>query len=76
MITVIESALNLASEVSSILKIKEDRKYIDRIIKLQLEIKEENAKGYYSDDAKIEELSREAKIIFEAIQKDVSATRT
>lgn len=76
MITVIESALNLASEVASILKIKEDRKYIDRIIKLQLEIKEENAKGYYSDDAKIEELSREAKIIFEAIQKDVSATRT
>lgn len=76
MLPLVQSALTLASEVMHLINSKDARKYLDKSIELQMQIRNEEAKGYYSDDAKIEALIQEAKIILDAVQKDIAAYNT
>jgi hypothetical protein len=63
----IEAIVALGTEVVKLINTKEANKYGDRMVELKLEIQEEKARGYDADDAKIEALQHELKVIFEAL---------
>lgn len=72
MTALIAAGLELAAQIFTLINSMESRKYIDRIVKLKLEIEHEEARGYDSDDAKIEMLHKEAEIIMEAAKSDIN----
>ena len=69
--TVLDAALSLASQVFQYLNVKESRKYIDEMVELKRSIVEEEAKGYSSDDAKLEGLYADLAIIVEAARAEL-----
>lgn len=72
MLALLSAAIGAVSEGLKVLNTKEARKYIDRLVDLQLEIQKEESKGYHSDDAKIEALYKELKIVFEASKAEMA----
>ena len=74
--SLIGAGLGLAAEIFKFLNQKEATKYIDRCVKLQLEIKEEEEKPYdQQNDAKIVSLRKEAIILMEAAKAQLEQTR-
>lgn len=67
---VLDSALAAVAEIFRFLNTKESKKYLNRSVELQLEIQKEDAKGDDSDDAKIEALQKELKVIFQAAREE------
>jgi hypothetical protein len=64
-IAAIAEGLKLANTVAS-------RKYIDRLVEIQMELLREENKGYESDDARIENLYKELSIIFQAAKSEIA----
>jgi len=73
MITLLGIAIQAITEGLKFAQIREERKYTDRMVELQLDLQREEAKGVNSDDAKIEFLYRELKIIMEAARDSLTA---
>jgi len=70
--TIIGSAIGLGTEVFKYLNTKQSRKYLDKLVKLQLDIKKEEDKGYQSDDLKLEKLYGELGIILNGARNEIS----
>lgn len=68
----IAAALALATKVFEYLNTKESRKFIEDVKNIKLEILSEESKGYHSDDAKLEELYKRAKILIEAATAELN----
>lgn len=66
----ITAALVLVTKVLELVGTKEATKYRDRSVDLKLEIQRESAKGFDSDDAKLEALYQESRIIIEAANQE------
>jgi hypothetical protein len=73
---VVGLALALATEIFKFVNTENSRKYLDRSIKLQKEIQEEEARGYYADDAKIEHHYKELQIIAGAAASELQALQS
>ena len=69
-IPLVDSALGLASEIFKYINSKNATKYLDKMVSLKKEILEEEAKGYYSDDRLIEQLTSELSIVLEAVKQE------
>jgi hypothetical protein len=69
-ISLIAAALGAVTEGLKLISSKEATKYLDRAVELQLKIQKEENRGYDSDDARLESLYKEAKVILEAAQKE------
>ena len=67
MIGLVLSVLNETAKAYGTAKL---RKYIDRALELNLEIQREEAKGYESDDAKIESKKKELALVLETARQD------
>ena len=63
----IEAIVALGTEVVKLINTKEANKHGDRMVELKLEIQKERARGYDADDARLESLEQELKVVFEAI---------
>lgn len=68
---IVSSIVSLATEIFRYINTENSRKYIDRLVKLQLELSQERARGDLSDDAKIESMYKEITIISEAARQDI-----
>lgn len=68
----ITAGIALATEIFKYLNTEESRKYIDKMVELQLGIQKEEEKGYKSDDAKIESMHKELIIIMEAAKNELA----
>ena len=66
----IGSLASLGVEALKLLGIDKVRKYTDQLTRIQLDILAEEEKGYDSDDAKIEHLLKEIKIVADAAKND------
>jgi hypothetical protein len=71
-VAIVGLALSLATEVLKLINTEQSRKFIDRSVKIQLEIQQEEAKGYDADDAKLEALYKEAKVICDAAKQEIA----
>lgn len=69
----ITAGIELATAIINHLSLKESRKYLDRLTKIKMEIIGEEGKGYESDDARLEDLYKELKVILDAVQLEVIA---
>ncbi len=63
-ISAVTEGLKLANTITS-------RKYVDELAALKMRILSEEELGYYSDDAKLESLYKELKIILEAAENEI-----
>jgi len=70
--SIVTAGIGLASKVADFLNTKQSRKYIDQMVKIKKSILEEESRGYFSDDTKLERLYDELKIIFEAIELELA----
>lgn len=68
----LEPLIVLASQVCGIINTQEIMKYPSQLVDLKMQIQEELAKGYDSDDAKVEDLYEKIAIITQAIQNEFS----
>jgi hypothetical protein len=69
----IASLADLITEVFKFVNSKESTKYIDRAVELRLSIQKEKARGYDSDDAKIESMEAELVVIAKAAEDALKA---
>lgn len=69
----VTSVVGLASEIAKIVGTMQARKYLDKLVKLKLGIEKEEAKGYHSDDSKIEAMYKELSVIVDAVQLELVA---
>lgn len=67
----VTSVIGLATEIAKIVGTLESRKYLDKLVKLKLNIEKEEAKGYHSDDSKIEAMYRDLSVIVDAVQLEL-----
>ncbi len=72
MLGLIAAALGLATEVMKFMGEEANRKYGDKLYELNQDLLKEEAKGYDSDDSKIEYLYKEVKITLQALQTDLA----
>jgi hypothetical protein len=72
MLALLAPIIGLATESLKLINSKEATKYIDQMVKLKMNIMNEEAKGYNSDDVKIEKWYKELKIVLEAVQQEVA----
>ena len=70
------AGLKLATEVLKLVNTKVSRKYIDRSVKIQLEIEEQERRGYEANDALIEKLHKEYEIILGAANQELALYRS
>lgn len=68
----IAAAIGLASGILQYINNKQALKYIDDLKKAQDDLQKEKAKGYDSDDAKIEFLEGQITTLFQAVQNELS----
>ena len=68
---IIGAALTLATEVFKFINTVNARKYLDELVDLQQNIKDEENKGGDADDAKIESLYERLKIILQASEHEI-----
>lgn len=73
MIKLIETGLGLVSEILGYVNTKESRKYMERMIELQLSIEKERSLGHDRDDSMLEQYYRELEIITKAAQYEMRA---
>ena len=66
----IAAGLGLAEQVMATIATAQARKLITDVRDIKLQILSEEGKGYYSDDAKLETLYQQAKILIEAAQAE------
>lgn len=71
MIPIIDGAIVLATEVFKYINTQDARKYLDQLTGLKQDLKDEQDKGYDSDDAKIEDLYAQIKLAFDACQQEL-----
>ena len=71
MLGLIGAAIGVVGEVFKYLNTEASRKYIDRLVELKLAIQHEEARGYDADDARLESMYKELKVIFDAAQQEV-----
>lgn len=67
----IAAGLGLAEQVLTYVNTQASRKLITDVRDIRLKILAEEGKGYYSDDAKLETLYAQAKILIEAAQAEL-----
>lgn len=72
MSTIVAAALTLAGEVMKYVNTKNAQKLINDVKDLKLKILEEEGKGYTSDDAKLETLYAQAKVLMEAATSELN----
>lgn len=72
MLGLITAAIGAITEGLKLANTEASRKYIDRLVQIKLDIQKEESRGYDSDDAKIESLYKELRIIFEAAQSEIT----
>jgi hypothetical protein len=75
MIPLFDSILGLAKEIFQFVNTEASRKYIDHAVDLELRIQKEENRGPDSDDAKIESLKQELKVIVNAAQTELNLYR-
>lgn len=69
---VVSAVVALATEIFKLINTETTRKYIDRAVKLELAIQEEESKPYdQQDDARIVELKKEAVVIANAAKSEL-----
>ena len=76
MLTILDSLFDAVAEGAKLLQLKEASKWRDQYIKLRLELQVEKARGYDSDDAKIEALYQRIAIIAVAARDEFRASTT
>lgn len=76
MFNLIESIIQLGSGIVTYLNMKDAEKYIKKMTELKLEILEEENKGDMANDAKIENLQAQLKIILDSLTQQVVARMT
>jgi hypothetical protein len=68
----ISSGLGLATEVFKFLNTEASRKYLDKKVRLEMELQEEESKPYdQQDDSRIVELKKEFVVIIEAAKMEM-----
>jgi len=67
----IASALALGNEIVKLINAKEATKYIDKMNNLKMKIYEEEKKGDFCNDARVEYLQGELRIILDTITQMV-----
>lgn len=72
MLGLIGAAIGAVSAIFQYLNTEAARKYIDQLVKLKTDLQAEEDKGYQSDDAKIEDLHKQIKVIFDAAQQEIA----
>lgn len=72
MLTLIGAAIAAITEGLKLANTEASRKYIDQMVKLKMDILEEEDRGYDSDDAKIESLYKELTIVMQASQQELA----
>jgi len=71
MLAFISAAISAVTEGLKLANTQASRKYVDKLATLKLKILAEEDHGYYSDDAKLESLYKELKIIMETAEHEI-----
>lgn len=68
---VVTAAIGLATQILLLINTEESQKYVNQLAQVQLDLQAEKAKGYLSDDAKIENLEQQVGILCQAVQNEI-----
>lgn len=71
-IPMIEALLKVTGSICDYLNLKEQRKYLNKVFDLKLEILDEIRKGDLADQAKIVSLQDELVLAVDAMQKEIT----
>jgi hypothetical protein len=70
---ILGAAIDAIAEGLKLARAKNATKWSDRMVELQLDIQKEEARGYDSDDAKIESMYKELGVIMVAAREEIKA---
>lgn len=76
MLSLISAAIEAITEGLKLIGQKEATKYRDQMIKIQLQIQKEEEYLYEADDAKIESLYKQLKIVMKAARDELLTAQT